>query len=106
MGACYSVSYVLRFSDEQGAIKALQNQKFMKTKANTMNGLMKFVLADNQNPVTITSDGKFTRYENDFDASYGWETLLQDTFEVMKPFLKKRSKVVICPDNEKYTLYA
>ena len=106
MGACYSVSYVLRFSDEQGAIKALQSQKFIETKVNTMIDLMRFVLADDQNPINVTSDGKFTRYENDFDASYGWGILLQDAFKAMKPFLVKGSKVVICPDNDRYSLRA
>ena len=118
MGATYSVSFILKFTDEKGAVNALHDRlttnynefqfpSFKEAGIKSLwdiNDLMRVILAAPQGHVTIEPENGFTRYENDFDASYGWEFVLQGAFEVMRPFLIKGSKVIICPDNEKYVL--
>ena len=114
MGACYSVYLKVNFIDEEGAVKALNEHMTNDTGTDyslekyanigvtpdTFDGLMKILLAETQREVTIFEHGRFTIYENDFDASYGWEAIMMEWFEVLAPFLKNDSKLLIYPDND------
>lgn len=113
MGACYSVCLKVNLIDEEGAVKAL-NEHMTKDGADysleeyanigatpdTFDGLMKILLAEAQRKVTIYQHGRFKVYENDFDASYGWEGVMMDWFNVLAPFLKNGSELLIYPDND------
>lgn len=112
MGACYSVYLKVDLIDEEGAIKAL-NEHMAKGGADysleeyahigatpdTFDGLMKILFAEAQRKVDIFDYGRFRIYENDFDASYGWEGVMMDWFHVLAPFLKNGSELIIYPDN-------
>ena len=39
-------------------------------------------------------------YENDFNASYGWERIMMEWFEVLAPFLANGSQMLIYPDED------
>ena len=113
MGACYSVCLKVNFIDEEGAVKALNEHMTNDTRANysleeyinigatpdSFDGLMKILLAEAQRKVDIYEHGRFKVYENDFDASYGWEGVMMDWFNVLAPFLKNGSELLIYPDN-------
>ena len=114
MGACYSVQLKVTLTDEKGAIKALNEHILKDTRTDysleeyleegitteTFDDLMKILLAELQSEVSIWQEGKFRYYENDFDASYGWECVLMEWFEVLAPFLKDNSKMLIYPDSD------
>ena len=114
MGACYSVDLKVNFIDEEGAVKALNEHMVKDTRADysleeyanigvtpdTFDGLMKILLAETQRKVDIYDNGKFKVYENDFDASYGWESVMMEWFEALAPFLANGSQMIIYPDSD------
>lgn len=109
MGACYSVTLKVDIVDEPGVVAALNKHMVNDSRtvyntggvaANTFNGLMRSLLADHQHKVTIWQTGEFRCYENDFNASYGWEGVMLDWFEIMAPFLGNCSTLLIYPDSD------
>lgn len=114
MGACYSVTVKVNVLDEPGAIKALNEHIVNDTGVDysldrcaaegvtteTFDGLMRILLAECQRKVTTYQHGKFTLYDNDFDASYGWERVMMEWFEVLAPFLANGSQMLIYPDED------
>ena len=115
MGACYSVRLKVKLQDEQGAIKALNEHMNNNTRANysleeyaeqgittnTFDDLMRIFLAGwKGQDILIYPEKGFTVYDNDFDASYGWEVVLMDMFEVLTPFVKNGSELFMYVDND------
>lgn len=114
MGACYSVTMKVNVVDEKGAVNALNHhiaqdarahyalEKYANIGVNTttFDDLMRILLAEIQYPVSITQNGEFTVYDNDFDASYGWEIVMMEWFKVMAPFLADGSELIIYPDDD------
>ena len=114
MGACYSVVLKVNVIDMPGAIKALNEhiandisadysldeyaEQGIKTE--TFDDLMKILLADLQQGISMYQEGKFTIYESDFNASYGWERVMMEWFEVLAPFLANGSQMLIYPDSD------
>lgn len=106
MGACYSVNLKVNIKDEKGVIEALKEHMnndtsavYENTDAETFDDLIRVLLADHQRKVDIFKEKKWYYYENDFDASYGWESVMLEWFEVMAPFLKNGSRLIIYPDS-------
>ena len=114
MGACYSVVLKVNVLDMPGAIKALNEHIVNDTSADysldeyaeqgiateTFDDLMKILLADLQHGIFVHQKGKFTIYESDFNASYGWERVMMEWFEVLAPFLVNGSQMLIYPDED------
>ena len=114
MGACYSVVVKVNVTDVPGAVKALNDHIVNDTSADysldeyteqgitteTFDGLMKILLADLQQGISVYQKGKFTIYESDFNASYGWERIMMEWFEVLAPFLANGSQMLIYPDSD------
>lgn len=114
MGACYSVGVKINLIDEKGAIKALNEHIKNDTGTNysleryasigatpdTFDGLMKILLAEIQGKIDIFEKGKFKYYESSFNASYGWERIMMEWFNVLAPFLKNGSEMIIYPDED------
>lgn len=115
MGACYSIEFLYKFKNDEKAKKTLQD--FVRnTKANfhldtfkaegidvtSVKGLIQVVLAGYKR--TPYKDVKeidgFRLATNDFNASYGWETLLMDFFEALAPYLEDGSRIYIEPDDD------
>jgi hypothetical protein len=114
MGACYSVKAKVSLTDEAGAINAL-NEHIKKSEGvnysldkyahigvtpDTFDGLMKILLAEHQQEVSITKKRKFTTYDNCFNASYGWEGVMMEWFYILAPFLANGSEMLIYPDED------
>lgn len=114
MGACYSVNVKVQLVDEADAIKALNEHIVNDIRTNysldkyaacgvtteTFDDLMRILLADVQGDVSIDKKGKFTIYDNGFNASYGWERVMMEWFEVLAPFLADGSQMLIYPDED------
>lgn len=115
MGQCYTVTLKVKVLDEQGAIKALnehiKNDNRTEYSLNlyaeqgitteTFDDLMRIFLAGwKHQEVTITPKRIYTYYENDFDASYGWESVMMEMFEVIAPYVKDGSELLIYPDED------
>lgn len=118
MGACYAVELNLQFADgkqsERAAAKALR-EYMVNSKADfhfeyfakkgvgtdTFDDLMRILLAGYARmPVLVSySDGRQV-YSNEFDASYSYEPVIVDAFEVIAPYLADNSSLVLCPDND------
>lgn len=114
MGACYSVNIKLNLTDEDGAIKALNHHIASDSRTHyglercaeigvtttTFDDLMRILLAETQQKVSISKEGKFTIYDNGFNASYGWEGVMMDWFNVLAPYLADGSQMLIYPDED------
>ena len=115
MSACYYVSLKVKVLDEQGAIKALNehiaNDKYADYSLDlyaeqgitteTFDDLMRIFLAGwKHQEVTITPKRIYTYYENEFNASYGWEIVMMDMFKVIAPYVKDGSELLIYPDTD------
>lgn len=117
MGTCFYVSLKVKVIDEKGAVEALkqfmtQEEKSSKTffdidayaregiSTDTFLDLTKILLADRQQKVVIKEENGFNRYVNGFDASYGWERVLIEWFEILAPFLADESRMLIYPDED------
>lgn len=111
MSACYSVILKVKVLDEQGAINAL-NEHIDKTKdfinysldkykeqgitTETFDDLMKIYLAGwNHQKLDIERKRTYTYYENEFNASYGWESVILDMFKIIAPYVKDNSELIM-----------
>lgn len=115
MGACYSVRFTGELKDEKSAIKAMrslikrsENVDFNLDKhkkrglgLDNFNNLLRVFLSGCSNPPQpIINDNGYIYYSDNFDASYGWETVMVNMFEEIAPYLKNGSQLDIYPDNE------
>lgn len=114
MGACYSVTVTVNITDEPGIIKALNEHIIHDVRSNyslekyavqgitteTFDDLMRILLANNQGEVSIDQEDKFTIYDSCFNASYGWEGVMMEWFDVMAPYLADDSQMLIYPDTD------
>lgn len=116
MGACYTAELHIGFeskADEMMALNKLQefvhseraNFSLDKWKedgvgTDSLEDIFKILLASQQGFFTAETDGQWCDYENGFDASYGWEGVLIDMFELITPYLKNGSKFYLDCDND------
>lgn len=119
MGASYSVDLTVSLTDEQRAAEIVRrfiqdsNAEFHLDDFNaigigtdTFDDLMRIVLASwESTPVKIEQIGDYKKYSNDFDASYGWESVVIAVFEALVPVLRDGATLDLSADNE-YVGYA
>ena len=112
MGACYSVDIKLKYKDKKKVINAL-NQYIENNKKRVMfhlfnidrtdlSALMKVILTDQIEDINET-DNEFKAI-SDFEASYGWEIVINEMFNALSSTIENGSYIYIEPDNEHYTL--
>ena len=114
MGQCYSVEIKARFTDEDGAKKALQAKLDRHEEEYVAYNLPHFteelgMSTDNLHDLmgiffggwkgklepSTTDEWEYA----DFDASYGWESVMMEAFEVIAPYLADGSVIKIYPDS-------
>lgn len=110
MGACYSVEARLRFADGDGRKFA----KLMNEFIDENDGVTAFFGIKDTDPRETAydvlkillpychdwgADNNGNDYTADFDASYGWETIMIDAFESCGKGLLEGSVVLIYPDS-------
>lgn len=114
MGAVYHVEAKIKLKDEQAAIAALnqhikndtRTEYSLKTFAeygvlpDTFDHLMRIFLAGyREGSFRITKQKNAVCYQNSFEASYGWESVLVEMFQTLAPCLDNGSVLKIWPDN-------
>ena len=111
MGQVYSVSLKVQFKDKKGAAKALRS-KINRAKAEFVEYNLDHYEALGigakkiEDLLKIFFGGWYGRLqdtgatlESGFDASYGWEGVMIDAFDLMAPFLEDGSWIRIYPDS-------
>ena len=114
MGQCYSIYLLIKVKDEQGAKNVLRSKieplSYGESQAeacgvdlDTLYGLLQYFYGNWGRNFKLTIDPKtwkgFTKYSSDFDASYGWESVMMETFCQLAPYLADRSSLKIYPDS-------
>lgn len=116
MGQCYSVYLKVRFNDEEGAKKALRD-KISRGKEEhigyDIDGLVAkhgYDLDNIPDLLSVFFSGWGTRLERDyrdtdirvadFNACYGWEHVMMETFSIIAPFMEDGSWIKIYPDSD------
>lgn len=116
MGQTYSVYLKVRFNDEEGAKKALRN-KISKGREEhiryDIEGLVNryhFDLDDTRDLMSVFFCGWGSRLRDDsthegvlssdFDACYGWEGVMTETFSIIAPYLEDGSWLKVFPDSD------
>ena len=116
MGSCYSVTAKLRLvnrraastavrryireNDGKGINFSLKEHKSEGVHTRSFDDLMRIFLAGwTSYPVRIDHEGDVDWYNNAFNASYGWESVMTDMFEVLTPHLKSGSSLKIYCDD-------
>ena len=115
MGQTYCVDMHFDYTDKDKMTKDLQD--FIKAKnghgidfslekyaakniyPDTLDNIMKIIFTDRG--LEKTSD---TEYNSSFDASYGWENVIFDTFDIMAPNLSDKSYIYLDTDEDSYEL--
>lgn len=119
MGASYSVDLTVSLTDEEKAAEIVRkfiqdsNAEFHLDDFNaigigtdTFDDLMRIVLASwESTPVKIEQIDDYRKYSNDFDASYGWESVMIEVFEALVLVLRDGSTLDLSADNA-YVGYA
>ena len=116
MGQCYSVYLKVRFNDEEGAKKELRN-KISRGKEEhigyDVDGLVAkhgYDLDNMSDLLSVFFSGWGSRLkrdyrdtdilEADFNACYGWEGVMIETFSIIAPFMEDGSFMKIFPDSD------
>jgi hypothetical protein len=121
MGAVYSVELVLAFDDREAVTERLkeclrmlikgehakfsidENQIERMRLVDAMNAFLPDILENEKYQVILYDENHFT-CTSGFDASYGWETVLETMFTYLAPALKDGSMIIVEPDNESWTM--
>ncbi len=107
MGQTYYVELKLRYKDENDVIQAAKeyiestNADYVKNYGyDSIDSVVKTILAAHQNMFEKIDEGQ---YCSSFDASYGWEDLLSEFYDSIRPYLKRGSKITVWPDSGHWT---
>ena len=108
MGQCYTTYLKVRFKDEQGAIKAVQDrltdtlEDYSKDSGldyNTIDGILRHYYANWEDGYKWTRTTDPDILSGDFNATYSWESTMIEVFELIAPYLEDGSYLKIYPDS-------
>jgi hypothetical protein len=77
-----------------------KNVRFNDYKPDSVDNIARIFLAAQQNDFEIIDNNT---YEAGFNASYGWEIVLDEFFTAVKPTLLKGSYITVYPDSGSWT---
>lgn len=104
MGMCYDVSLTLSYDDEQAVVdrikKAIEeiDAVFKAPASESLADMVKVLITDSCFEENREDKGR-VRFESSFSASYGWEQVMIDAFQIMAPALRDGSMLYIMPDS-------
>lgn len=116
MGSVYSIHSQMKFKDKDKAIKILQAKigrgkeehidygldtyrKSENLDINDIDDLIAVFIGIGKMFDVANDDDGWTTYDNGFDASYGWESVMMEMFEELAPVLEDASDLFInCDD--------
>lgn len=108
MGACYSIHFLGKAKDEQGAILALKElirtdqitnynlEAYAKEgiRPDSLDGLLRIFFAGwKYNRLEASEENGWLSYQNDFDASYGWQRVLLLMWQALSDYLEPGSRL-------------
>ena len=112
MGQCYTTYLKVRFNDESGAVKAVQDMltdsgeytledysKHTGLDYNTINGILRHFYANWERGYQWTKTTDPDVLSGDFNATYSWESKMIEVFQLLAPFLEDGSSLKIYPDS-------
>lgn len=116
MGACYSITARIGVKDRRSASRAirryirehdgvdcdfaLDDYRAEGVSTRSFDGLIRIVFAGwKGTEYHVRRESDFSVYTNAFHASYGWESVMLDAVERLKPFLKSNSSFRIYSDS-------
>ena len=110
MGQCYNVIVKMKVKGAAEIIK--KSVEVFKTECpewydeikdkipcDTVYGCVAFALAANQHNFTAVHRNGITTYKSSFKATYSWQSVLEDWFDTIAPYLNDGSSMLIYPDN-------
>ena len=112
MGQCYTTYLRVKFADERGAVKAVQErligmgediEQLSRDNGldyNSVDGILRHYYSNWENGHTWTRSTDPDVLCGDFDASYGWESVMIEVFELLAPYLQDGSELKIYPDSD------
>ena len=117
MGQCYSVSLKIKLkpNSEKKAAGALREHMLQDSRTNygfdkfaalgvgteELDSLIRICLAGWKLTSYFTAESwGWKKYSNDFDCSYGWESVMSGMFETLSSFLEDQSAIDIYPDSD------
>ena len=112
MGQCYTTYLKVKFEDEQGAVKAVQKmlegygvdieQLSRETGLdyNTTDGILRYYYSNWEGGYKWTQTTDPDVLCGDFNASYSWESIMIEVFELLAPFMEDGSTIKIYPDSD------
>ena len=120
MGACYSVYLTIKTKDAAATVAAIK--KYMEENpreavfslgewskhgvgTESLDDLVRIMLAGWPGLAFMKEDEPhgFTTYRNEFNASYGWQMVMEGMFEAMGPTLENGSEFFIEADSSRVT---
>ncbi len=110
MGAVYSVSLTLKFQSSQDIVDYTRNfisdfgtsATFDNSDFTDIAGALSCIFTERGLHIEQLTD-TFAMCSSDFDASYGWESVMTDWFNYVAPVLQNGSEFKIWPDNGYYS---
>lgn len=113
MGQCYTTYLKVRFNDEQGAVKAIQDMltdngeytledysKHTGLDYNTIGGILRHFYANWEDGYKWTKTTDHDILSGDFNATYSWESKMIEVFQLLARFLEDGSWMKIYPDSD------
>lgn len=107
MGAVYTVYGDLTYKSDEAIVKATKDfinsttsARFSDTDFTDLDGALVCIFTDRGLDIKSISSTA-VKFASDFDASYGWEWVMQSWFNIVAPVLNDGSTLEIYPDSGK-----
>ena len=114
MGQCYTTILKVKFTDEQGAVKAVRDRlenngdgfdleelsRETGLDYNTIDGVLRHFYSNWEDGFKWTRVVDPEVLSGDFNASYSWESTMIEVFDLMAPFMADGSTLKIYPDSD------
>ncbi len=102
MSATYWVEMKLNYDNEKNIVDAvaafLRRNKWKCKVPASIDEAVLWLLHGNEKNSQFEKNGQGS-YSAGFNAAYGWEQVMYDVFQALKPSLKKGSKLEVWPDS-------
>lgn len=97
--AVNAVRYYMEKCEKEGTVCFdLKRLKTDNVTPDTLDGIIKILLAYNQQEIRYYRWHGYLCFQNCFDSSYGWETVIDNAMEAMAPYLEDGSVYIIDAD--------
>ena len=103
MGQCYSVDLKIKLKDADAFVRLTREfadangwSQDYKDELTGINGIINFIVGDGS--VDVHYENGFPVFRGEFDASYSWDSVLENWFGAVAPSLEDGSEIEVAPD--------